>query len=140
MNDINNSAIDSESVKNCWSKIKSDNGTDLFVDNFYQLMFEHHPELRKYFPDELKNQKIKLLTTLDNVINGIEYINDLEDELVALGQRHKNIGITKDMYEIFISSIIDTAKMSSDNSLTDKELAAWTDAFTKVSNIMLKAY
>jgi hemoglobin-like flavoprotein len=141
MNDIDNeSVIDSESVKNCWKKIKSAKGVDFFVDKFYQLMFEHHPKFRPFFPENLKIQKSSLLATLDNVINGIEYIDELEDELITLGQRHKEICIKKEMFDDFISTIVATANFASDFSLTDKELVAWEDAFRQVSNIMLKAY
>lgn len=118
-------------VKHCWAKIKSANGIDFFIDKFYQLMFSRHPETASLFPQNLDEQKRTLLATLDNVINGIEYIEELENELMALGQRHKNIGITKDMYKIFLSTIGETANLSSNYSLTDKELCAWEDAFRK---------
>lgn len=140
------SAVDTENiknsdrVKNCWSKIKSANGADFFVDNFYHLMFSHHPETFSFFPKNLKEQKSTLLATLDNVINGIEYIKELESELITLGQRHKDIGIPKDMYGAFLATIVEAANFSSDFSLTDKELSAWEDAFRKVCDTMLKAY
>jgi len=130
----------SDSVKNCWAKIKSANGADFFIDQFYDLMFTLHPETHSFFPANLQEQKTSLLTTLDNVINGIEYLTELEKELIELGQRHKDIGITKDMYDAFVTTIVETANRSSNYSLTDKELIAWEDAFRKVSNIMLKAY
>lgn len=130
----------SDSVKSCWTKIKTANGADFFVDNFYHLMFSHHPETLSFFPKNLNEQKTNLLATLDNVINGIEYIEQLENELISLGQRHKNIGIKKDMYDAFVTTIVEAANHSSNYSLTDKELIAWRDAFKKVSDIMLKAY
>lgn len=132
--------LDSASVKACWDKIKSAKGSDLFVDKFYQLMFEHHPETRSLFPENLIEQKRTLLSTLDNVINGIEYINELEKELIELGQHHKNIGIKQEMFNAFITTIVETANSSSDYRLTNEELIAWENAFREVSNIMLKAY
>jgi len=132
--------LDSASVKACWDKIKSAKGADLFVDKFYQLMFEHHPETRSLFPENLMEQKRTLLSTLDNVINGIEYINELEEELIELGQHHKNIGIKQEMFNAFITTIVETANSSSDYRLTKEELIAWENAFREVSNIMLKAY
>lgn len=132
--------IDSASVKACWDKIKSAKGADLFVDKFYQQMFEHHPETRPLFPENLMEQKRTLLSTLDNVINGIEYIDELEKELLELGKHHKNIGIKKEMFNAFISTIVETANSSSDYRLTNEELIAWENAFREISNIMLKAY
>ncbi|HFD32344.1 MAG TPA: globin [Gammaproteobacteria bacterium] len=131
---------DSGSVKTCWTKIKAERGADSFVDDFYHLMFKHHPETRELFPDTLLSQKTSLLATLDNVINGIDYIEELETELITLGKRHKDIGIEKDMFDVFITTIIDTANIASNQTLTDKELVAWEEAFRKVANLMLKAY
>lgn len=136
----NKAAIDSNSVKNCWLKIKSAKGIDFFVDNFYQLMFEHHPEIHALFSENINEQKTKLLTTLDNVINGIDYINELEPTLIELGLYHKNIHITAEMYDDFVSIIVETANNSSDCRLTNKELTDWENAFREISDVMLKAY
>lgn len=129
-----------ESIKSCWSKIKAAKGTDFFVDHFYQHMFEHHPDTQALFPVDLTQQKTTLLATLDNVINGFEYIEELEKELLSLGRHHKNLGIKKEMFDAFISTIVVTASFSSDSSLSEQELAAWEKAFRKISDTMLKAY
>lgn len=133
-------SVDSNRVKSCWAKIKSAKGADIFIDNFYQFMFDHHPEIHRLFPEDLSAQKISLLATLDNVINGIDYIEELENELMQLGKHHQNVKVEKEMYEIFIKTIVESANIASDFRLTDKELFAWEDAFRKISKIMLKAY
>lgn len=137
---INQTAVDSNMVKNCWLKIKSTKGTDFFVNDFYRLLFKQLPEVQRLFPDDLVKQKSKLLNMLDNVINGIEYIEELEDILIELGQRHKDIGINEEMYATFITCVTQTANTSSAYQLSKEELNAWEDAFREVLNIMLKAY
>ena len=129
-----------ESIKSCWSKIKNAKGTDFFIEHFYQHMFEHHPDTQALFSDDLAQQKTSLLSMLDNVINGIEYIEDLEKELLNLGKHHKNLNIKKEMFNAFISTIVVAANHSSDYSLNEKELIAWESAFSKISNLMLEAY
>lgn len=136
----NQTSIDAEKVKSCWLKIKSAKGTDFFVNDFYRLLFKRHPEVQRLFPDDLIKQKSKLLNMLDNVINGIEYIDELEDVLIELGKHHKDIGITEETYATFITTVIEAANTSSAYQLSKDELDAWEDAFRKVSNIMLKAY
>ena len=132
--------VDAQQVKICWSKIKSAKGSDFFVDHFYQHMFEHHHEVHSFFPIDLTEQKTKLLNTLNNIINGIEYIDAIKDELVQLGLQHKKLGIDQDMFEHFITSVEATADLSSDSTLTKKELTVWGNAFRRISNIMLEAY
>lgn len=137
---INQSVFDSQNIKSCWSKIKSTKGTEFFITHFYQILFEQHPEIKHLFPDDLTKLELKLINTLDNVINGFEYINELDEELFKLGQLHKNINIEKENYEIFITTIVEAANVSSNYQLSEKELESWEHAFRKVSNIMLKAY
>jgi len=129
-----------ECIKSCWSKIKNEKGTDFFINHFYQHMFEHHPDTQALFPDDMAQQKKSLLSMLDNVINGIEYIEDLKKELLNLGKHHKNRGIKKEMFDTFISTIVVAANYSTNSSLTDNELAAWKNAFRKISDVMLEAY
>ena len=138
--DNSSNEIDSVSVKNCWHKINSGDGVNAFVDKFYQLMFESYPETQKLFPENLIELKTSLLATLDSVINGIDYIDDLKDELFDLGQRHKNMGIKKEMYDAFILTVVKAAKTSSDHRLTTKELQAWEQAFNAITKLVLKAY
>lgn len=139
MTKLENTA-DVELVKNCWLKIKSAKGSDYFVDNFYQSMFEQHPEVHAFFPEDLGTQKTKLLNTLNNIINGLEYIHELKGELAKLGKQHRDLGIKPDMFDDFITTVVAAANSSSDFTLTNKELTAWENAFRKVSNIMLEAY
>lgn len=131
---------ESEKTKSCWSKIKSTKGADFFIDHFYQHMFEHHPGTYALFPKDLTQQKTTLLATLDNVINGLEYIEELVEELLRLGKHHKNLNIKREMFDDFISTIVAVAHLSSDYSLSDDELTAWENSFRKISDIMLKAY
>ena len=132
--------INADAVKNCWLKIKSAEGVDYFVTSFYCHLFEQHPEIRRLFPDDLGQQKAKLLNMLDSVINGIEYIDELESVLIELGETHKNVGVNKEMYNIFLIAAVKAAEKSSDFSITKEELVVWEDAFREISNIMLKAY
>lgn len=137
---INAKLMPGEQVKNCWTKINQKKGTNAFVDNFFQQLFLQHPETRKLFPEDLALQKINLLTTLDNVINGIDYIDCINSELESLGKHHKNLGISSEMFDAFNIVALSAANYASDFTLSDTELNAWQKAFKKISDIMLKAY
>ncbi len=133
-------AINPENVKFCWQKVKQELGSDYFVDQFYENLFGQFPETRAAFSDNMALQKSKLLTMLDNVINGIEFIDQLEDELVNLGQLHLDKNISAEMYDIFVQNITETASKAANHSLSNDELEDWQNAFRLVSDIMLRAY
>ena len=64
----------------------------------------------------------------------------MKDELLELGRHHKNLGVTKEMYEIFIVAVISAADFASNSSLTQSERIAWEEAFREMAEIMLEAY
>ena len=140
MPESDNTTIDSQLVKNCWLKIKSTSGADAFIDSFYQKLMEHHPEVYSLFPADLSSQKRKLLNTLNDVINGIEYIEELRDELIKLGELHKNLNVEEKMFEPVIATIVTTANSATNFTLTTEELSAWENAFRMISNIMKEAF
>ena len=128
-----------QKVKDCWSKIKSEKGSNAFVDKFYQILFKNYPETHELFPKDINTQKRKLLSTLDNVINGLEHIDAIRSELLDLGRHHKNLGITNEMYDAFIITIVGAADFAANSSLTQDERTAWKVAYRKMSDIMLEA-
>lgn len=133
-------SIDSDLVKSCWSIIK-DNTSDLFfIETFYEILFERYPDTRHLFSASMANQNLVIRNKLDNVINGIEHIHKTEPSLIKLGETHKNLGITPEMYNMLVESIVEAATIASNNSLNDAELSEWEKAFRKISDIMLKAY
>lgn len=134
---IDDIIIDSQSVKDCWLKIKSARGVDYFVTDFYKHLFTQHPEIQQLFPDDLRIQKSKLLNMLDNVINGVEYLDDIKPLLVEMGSQHKDRGVNREMYDIFIVAAVEAAKSSSDFNVSNTEIRAWENAFRVMSNIML---
>lgn len=132
--------INNKNVKSCWNKINNANGSDYFVEKFYHTLFEQYPGTRDLFPESMKVQNIALISMLDNVINGIEYIDDLEESLAQLGARHQNMNVPTNMYDVLTEIIVTTAQDASDDSLTDEELKDWEYAFKAISDLMTKGY
>ncbi|MCW8901842.1 MAG: globin [Gammaproteobacteria bacterium] len=130
----------SQNVKNCWTKIRKEKGPDLFVDHFYQSLFIKFPAARDLFPSNIETQKRTLLATLDNMINGIDYIEAIRSEILDLGRHHKNLGVTAEMFNVFILTIVESADFASNSTLTDAERTAWEEGFREMANIMLEAF
>ena len=132
--------VDNTKINSCWSKIKRGKGSNFFVELFYQIMFEKYPETKALFPENMKKQNAALLNMLDNVINGIGYLDEFEDILIQLGKRHQHLGVEAKMYDVFIEIVVEAAKQSSNYTLTESELLDWEKAFRIVSDIMQKNY
>ena len=132
--------IDSAAVKSCWKKIKESNGSDFFVETFYKDMFKNHPETISLFTGNHDTLHIKIIATLDNVINGIQHIENIRQALLELGQKHKELNIKPEMFDYFLESIVTSANISSDYTLSEDEKSAWKAAFKQISKIMLESF
>ena len=58
------------------------------VDRFYANLFAKHPEFRSMFPDDMAEQKKKLLASLVLVVHNLRKPEKLADPLKNLGSRH----------------------------------------------------
>jgi hemoglobin-like flavoprotein len=132
--------IDNKNISSCWSKIKRGKGSNYFIEIFYNTMFATHPEIKNLFPESMKKQNASLLNMLDNVINGIEHLDEFEEILIHLGEQHKRLGIEEKMYDVFIEIVVEAAKQASNNTISETELLDWENAFRTVADIMITNY
>jgi len=84
-NNINNN------LANCLKKIESKKGMNFYVQNFYRILSEEHPDMQAAFASDLKALKIKFQLTFDSFINWFESIETLENELINPGKHHKKL-------------------------------------------------
>lgn len=127
-------------LNTCWKKIKKEKGSDALVSYFYRELFSRQPKSRELFPSDLETQKRTLLATIDNIINGAEHAEKIKDALLALGHHHKNLGVTADMYPVFIEIMIEAADFAANKTLTDVERHTWEKAYQEMVDLMLEAY
>ena len=132
--------INPELVENCWSKVKHNQGEDAYSIIFYESMFEQNPNIKPLFSSDIETQRIKLLNTLNLVINSIRHLEELKESLLELGKLHKEIGVNASMYDIVISNAVTALKVASNNTTTQEEEKAWEQAFRAISDTMLEAY
>ena len=132
--------INPELVESCWSKVKHNQGENTYSALFYESMFEQHPNIKSLFSSDGETQKIKLLNTLNLVINSIHHLEELKEPLLELGKLHKGINVDAPMYDIVIAHSVSALKVASNNTITPEEEEAWEQAFRAISDTMLEAY
>ena len=132
--------LNPELVESCWSKVKHNQGENAYSTIFYESMFEQHPNIKPLFSSDTESQRIKLLNTLNLVINSIHHLEELKEPFLELGKLHKNINVDAPMYDIVISHSVSALKVASNNTITPEEEKAWEQAFKVISDTMLEAY
>jgi hemoglobin-like flavoprotein len=64
------------------------------ADLFYDRLFEIAPEVRPMFPQDLSEQKKKLMGMLGTAVGNLHKLDTILSAVKDLGQRHKGYGVT----------------------------------------------
>ena len=118
-------------------KLLAPRGPEL-VDRFYAHLFSRHPAVRPMFPDDMHEQKKKLLASLVLVIENIRAVEKLEKPLADMGRRHVGYGTKPEHYpavrDTLVSVMADMAGDTWNDQLTDD----WSTALDFVAGAMLE--
>jgi hemoglobin-like flavoprotein len=109
------------------------------ADLFYDRLFETAPQTRALFPQDLTEQKKKLMTMLGTAVTNLHKLDTILPAVQALGQRHKGYGVTADQYAPVGSALLWTLEKGLGAEFTPDTKAAWTEAYTALAGVMTKA-
>ena len=109
------------------------------VHQFYGILFERYPQLKPMFhrvPPETQEQMLGSM--LVSVMDRLEDASWFSATLEALGARHRDYGITEEMYgwvgECFLATL---SKVSGSDWNADVE-AAWIAVYGEITKAMLR--
>src|SRR5204862_5932199 len=68
------------------------------ADLFYDRLFAIAPEFRAMFPQDLRDQKKKLIAMLATVVANLHELEKMLPAVQDLGRRHMTYGVTADHY------------------------------------------
>lgn len=109
------------------------------ADRFYTLLFERYPATRPLFRGQSAKAKGKML--LDALVLLMANLDDevwVDDNLAALGLRHRGYGVTPEMYGWFGEVLLVTFREVSGEAWTPRLEAAWSEAYQIIGSRMLR--
>lgn len=113
-------------------------GTDL-ADRFYDLLFSRHPELRSMFPQDMSEQKRKLIEKLSLVVDNLRTPRAVREALVELGRGHVAYGARPEQYARVRDALVTAMAAVSGSEWSPELEAEWGRAIGMVSDIMIAA-
>ena len=108
------------------------------VEAFYNKLFADHPEVRKMFPDEMKDQRKKLLQSLAFVVANLRNPDALSGKLKELGAGHLKYGTTAEHYSIVRDCLLSVMADTAGDLWNDQLQDDWITAINAVAGIMLE--
>jgi hemoglobin-like flavoprotein len=109
------------------------------ADLFYGRLFETAPAVRRLFPDDMRDQKRKLMMTLGVVVSALPQIDTLMPAVRALGQRHAGYGARAEHFAPVGAALLWTLAQGLGDAFTPEVKDAWTVAYGVLSATMIEA-
>tara|TARA_R110002072_G_scaffold302603_1_gene486708 strand:- start:172808 stop:173224 length:417 start_codon:yes stop_codon:yes gene_type:complete len=124
-------------VKSTWARVVPI--ADQAADMFYARLFEIDGSLKELFPEDMTEQKKKLLQTLAVCVNGLNDLGEIVPAVQALGKRHVGYNVKPEQYETVGAALLWTLEQGLGKAW-DKEVAeAWTEVYGVLSTTMKEA-
>ena len=124
-------------VQSSWAKVEPISETA--ADLFYGKLFELDPSLKELFPDDMVEQKKKLMQTLAVCVNGLNDLGEIVPAVQALGKRHSNYRVKEEHYATVGAALLWTLEQGLGEDFTPETESAWTTVYGVLSTTMKEA-
>jgi hemoglobin-like flavoprotein len=104
---------------------------------FYDRLFAVAPHVKAMFPDDMTEQRNKLMATLAVVVNGLSDLDSVLPAVSALAKRHVAYGAKPGHYPIVGGALLWTLEQGLGEAWTPDVVAAWTAAYGTLSGYMI---
>src|ERR1700752_681403 len=104
---------------------------------FYDRLFEVAPAVRAMFPDDMTEQRRKLMATLPIVFNGLSNLERVLPAAASLATRHVAYGAKPEHYPVVGSALLWTLEKGLGADWTPDVAEAWTTAYDTLSGFMI---
>lgn len=109
---------------------------DTVAELFYTRLFTLEPSLRPLFPEDLRQQRQKLMMMLNTAIHGLWRPEKLLPVLRQLGARHTGYGVRAEHYELVGQALMGTLAQGLGRAFTPEVEAAWREAYGLIATTM----
>ena len=104
---------------------------------FYGRLFEIAPDVKPLFRGDMAEQGRKLMATLAVVVNGLADLDSILPAASALAKRHVAYGVVPGHYAQVGEALVWTLERGLGAHWTPELAAAWTAAYTTLSQFMI---
>ena len=124
-------------VQSSWKKVApiSDTAANLFYDRLFTIA----PHVKPLFPDEMADQKKKLMQTLGFVVAGLTNLDGIVGAVRDLGVRHNAYRVEPSMYDDVGAALLWTLGQGLGDDFTPETETAWATAYGLLSSVMIEA-
>ena len=121
-------------VRSTWAEV--DRIRDVAADLFYGKLFEIAPQVRDLFPDDMREQKKKLMAMIGTAVGALDRQDILVPKLKALGADHAKYGAQDAHYEAVKTALMWTLGQGLQAKFTPAAEKAWSETYDVIAACM----
>lgn len=106
------------------------------ADMFYERLFYMAPSLRRMFPEDMRDQKRKLMIMLATAVQSLTDLETLMPQLLTLGAHHATYGVKDQHYKTVGEALIWTLERGLAKDFTPEVERAWVRVYKLVAATM----
>ena len=112
---------------------------DTAADIFYGRLFEVAPQLRPLFPQDMSDQKKKLMQMIATAVNGLTKLEEILPAVQDLGRRHNDYGVVAEHYDYVGAALLFALGKGLGDEFTEELKAAWAETYGTLASVMIDA-
>lgn len=124
-------------VQDSWKQVAGI--ADTAADLFYSKLFEMDPALRPLFPEDMSEQKKKLMQMIGAAVGGLTNLEQLVPVVQDLGRRHVGYGVKDEHYATVGGALVWTLGQGLGDAFTPATEAAWVATYGVLADTMKAA-
>jgi hemoglobin-like flavoprotein len=109
------------------------------ADLFYDRLFAIAPDVRSLFPEDLTEQKKKLIGILATAVTNLHQVEKVLPAVQDLGRRHVAYGVTDKHYEPVGEALLWTLEKGLGAEFTPNLKEAWSETYLTLAGVMKDA-
>ena len=106
---------------------------------FYARLFVLDPSLRPLFKNDMTQQGLKLMNTLQYAVAGLNDVEKIVPALQSLGRNHVDYGVEDAHYETVGEALIWALEQGLGDQFTEDVRSAWLEVYGLLSTVMREA-
>ena len=112
---------------------------DQAADLFYGRLFEIAPQVRPLFPNDMSEQKMKLMSMIGTAVNNLHQVEKIVPAVQELGRKHVGYGVTTEQYKPVGEALIWTLEKGLGDAFTPDVKEAWMTTYQTLEKVMTDA-
>ena len=125
-------------VKKSWSFFREIDPV-LIGDVFYSKLFLNNPQLKNLFHSSREDQARKLIDMLSVIVGRLDNLEELNDEIRKLAERHVHYGVKESHYNAVSVALLWTLQQGLGRDWNKEIKEAWVVCFDELSAVMISA-